>query len=163
MERQERILFICAGNFCRSPTAENLLKQAGGYDVKSAGIFEGSAVEVTQELLDWADTIFVMEHYMKQALIDNVQFHWEIFGRSFSNFKTDAEKVKVLDIPDRFGYGNPNLVNVLKERLLEYGIDTRHVKFKTGGWIESIIDYIELHIPKLKKNEEWAVEEAWYQ
>lgn len=170
MERQKRILFICAGNFCRSPTAEDLLKQAGGYDVKSAGIFEGSAVEVTQEMLDWADIVFVMEHYMKQALTDHVQFHWEIFGRSFSGFKTEAEKVKVLNIPDKFGYGSPWLVSVLKEKLLEYGIDTRHVKFKARGstlpsWIQSALGWIEVHVPTRKKevweDEEWA-EEAWF-
>lgn len=109
-----KVLTVCAGNFCRSPTAEHLIAKLEGYEAKSCGVFQGSVQEATQELLDWAEVIFVMEPYMKE----------------FLQKYTDAEKIKVLNIPDKYGYGEPALVKLLAERLLPFGVDTTRVEFQ---------------------------------
>lgn len=82
------ILIICFGNICRSPFAENLLKQRHSYErVKSAGTylqenrlspldFQSFAVEfhdvdlsrhrsrcLNEELITWADIVLVMDFY----------------------------------------------------------------------------------------------------
>lgn len=120
MQNQEKTkvkaLFVCAGNFCRSPTGEDLLKLVDGYETKSAGLWEGSVVEISQELLDWADFVFVMEPWMAYVCL------WY--------YRTPPEKVKCLHIPDMYGYGSPKLIKVLTARLREHGIDVTHVADK---------------------------------
>jgi protein-tyrosine-phosphatase len=34
----KKVLFVCTGNYDRSPTAENMYKNVKGLEVKSAGI-----------------------------------------------------------------------------------------------------------------------------
>ncbi|MGB9133995.1 MAG: phosphotyrosine protein phosphatase, partial [Candidatus Bathyarchaeia archaeon] len=56
-----KVLFVCSGNIDRSPTAEVLLRGKEGFEVKSAGTWEGARKVVSRELMDGADAIFVME------------------------------------------------------------------------------------------------------
>jgi len=91
----KNILFVCTGNTCRSPLAENLLRHKAGerYQVKSAGVaaFPGgdatshvksllqekgiemnhSSQMVTPELLDWADIVLTMTEGHKALLMDH--------------------------------------------------------------------------------------------
>ena len=54
------ILFLCTANSERSPTAERLFKHSRTYSAKSAGVHPAAYRVVDQELVDWADKIFVM-------------------------------------------------------------------------------------------------------
>ena len=111
------ILFVCTGNTCRSPMAEAILRsKKPGWHVKSAGLYanpgepasigtitiltekgikhEHVSSQVTEELLNWADTVLTMTSSHKQ-LID---IHFPQF----------REKVKLLkgedgDVADPFG------------------------------------------------------------
>lgn len=79
-----RILVLCMGNICRSPYAAGVLaRELPGREVRSAGFLEAGrgsprfatsvaaerginltthrSVRVTQELVDWADLILVMD------------------------------------------------------------------------------------------------------
>lgn len=114
MEKQKtKVLFVCAANYGRSPTAMDLVNTLNdGFEAKSCGIFVGAVVEVSRGLLDWADTIFVMENYMKEHLGKYV----------------NPEKIIVLDIPDKYAYASKNLINLLAEKLLPFGIDTTRAK-----------------------------------
>ena len=103
---RKRVLFVCSGNIDRSPTGEALLKQKGGFEVKSAGTWMGARTVVSKELIDWADMIFVMEEHHKEALI---------------RIDQNAEaKIIVLDVDDRYLKGDQELTRILKERLSEY-------------------------------------------
>jgi len=62
----KKILFICSANKLSSKTAEDYFaKRHANYHFKSAGTNikicrKESTIELTEELLIWADTIFVM-------------------------------------------------------------------------------------------------------
>lgn len=60
---RNRVLFVCTANLQRSPTAQSLFRSwKGRWETRSAGIspvLGGNGL--TQELIDWADLILVME------------------------------------------------------------------------------------------------------
>ena len=60
--RKMRLLFICSCNLNRSPTFVLWFeKNHPEFDVKSTGCWHGYPDRVEQQLLDWADWIFVMD------------------------------------------------------------------------------------------------------
>jgi predicted protein tyrosine phosphatase len=100
------VLFVCSGNIDRSPTAEALLKQKEGFEVKSAGTWTGARKVVSKELIEWADMIFAMEEHHKEALV---------------RIDQNAEaKTIVLGVDDHYLKDDPKLTKILKERLSEY-------------------------------------------
>lgn len=110
--KARRILFVCTANIDRSPTAEELLKSIGGFEVQSAGIWFNARKRISEKLIDWADIIFAMEDQHKEAIL---------------NLKPDAEnKVVVLKIPDIYPRNDPELIEILKIKLSE------HLKIKWG-------------------------------
>ena len=56
----KKLLFICTSNIKRSVTAERLFCNCSGIETKSAGTYKLATIRVNQELVDWADMIFVM-------------------------------------------------------------------------------------------------------
>ena len=64
-------LFVCSANCDRSPTAEELMREmadelALDVEVRSAGLhaqdrYGPPSVQLTPELCDWADEVYVME------------------------------------------------------------------------------------------------------
>jgi predicted protein tyrosine phosphatase len=61
-------LFICSRNKWRSRTAEDLFKNINGLNVRSAGTSNSARIKVNENLVEWADVIFVMENSHKQWL-----------------------------------------------------------------------------------------------
>ncbi len=100
------MLFVCSGNIDRSPTAEALLKGKEGFEVKSAGTWPFAPTVISKGLIDWADIIFVMEEQHRQALL-------RIDPRA------DA-KIVVLGIDDHYLKGDPELLEILRQKLSEY-------------------------------------------
>lgn len=102
---EKKVLFVCTANLQRSPTAENLFQDWGGrWEAKSAGInpVPGGTL-LTQDLIDWADVILVMEAV--QAYYLN------------SQFRCDPSKLRVLGIRDRYSRNDPELIQELKEKV----------------------------------------------
>ncbi len=100
------MLFVCSGNIDRSPTAEALLRQKEGFEVKSAGTWIGARKVVSKELIEWADMIFAMEEQHKETLVRIDQ--------------NAAAKTIVLDVDDHYLKDDPELTKILKERLSDY-------------------------------------------
>lgn len=96
-----RVLFVCAKNRFRSPTAEQVFAEWEGLETSSAGINRDADSPVTPELLDWADTILVMESSHRTKL--TAQFGPNLRGK----------RVVSLGIPDDFKYMQPALVELL--------------------------------------------------
>ena len=99
-----KYLFVCYQNILRSPWAadwcsEYCRNRGITAEVRSAGIGEDldpNATPFSRELLNWADSIFVMEGYMKTAILEE---HCQLGDEEERMAK---EKIVCLDIPDRF-------------------------------------------------------------
>lgn len=110
-EGVKKLLFVCTSNLTRSPTCEDILKNSAFYETKSAGTAPHAVVTVTQELVDWADIIFVM--------CERTDKHLTYLRE---HFNLGTKEIFDLDIPD-FIYktrGEPALVVDLTKRLKQY-------------------------------------------
>lgn len=103
-----RYLFVCSQNRLRSPTAEHIFATYPGIEVSSAGTNHDAENPLTAELVDWADTIFVMERAHRNKL--QKRFRSSIGPR----------RVICLDIPDDYEFMDPDLVRLLKVRMARY-------------------------------------------
>jgi predicted protein tyrosine phosphatase len=86
-----KIVFVCTHNICRSRLAQEFFAEEG-FETKSAGILDNF---ITADMIKWADKIVVMEAFHKQAILDR--------------FPHVEEKIVVLNIPDVYCRGNPDL------------------------------------------------------
>ena len=100
------LLFICSKNQWRSPTAEMLFKNHSIHHARSAGTSDKARVKVNQKVINWADVIFVMERKHKDLLTQRFAF--------------GDKKLIVLEIPDDYHFGDPELVGILKKALEEF-------------------------------------------
>jgi predicted protein tyrosine phosphatase len=105
MTEPRRVLFVCHQNRKRSATAERLFSKRADLDVRSAGVSGDALARVNARMLDWADVIFVMDDGQRSALT-----------RMFPDHPGLA-RIVCLDIPDRFGFLDPELVGLLEERV----------------------------------------------
>jgi len=102
----KRVLFVCSGNFHRSPTAVKMFKDHEGFEVKSAGTSPNMPNPINAELVQWAEKIFVMEEEHREFIL---QRHPEA-----------AFKITVLGIEDNYSRDDPQLKAILKEKLEFY-------------------------------------------
>ncbi len=100
----KRVLFLCGRNRLRSPTAERVFSARPDLDVASAGLNPDADTPCTPELLEWAEVVFVMEKAQKTKLSRR-------FGRHLR-----SARVVCLDIPDRYAFMDPGLVELLRAR-----------------------------------------------
>src|SRR5947207_2507146 len=105
--KSRRVLFICEGNLHRSPTAQALYAHTPELKVRSAGTSPLARVQVTEELLAWADDLFVMDRGVARSL-----------RRRFPQLA--ARVLVCLEVADEYQYLQPELVAVLRERLEPY-------------------------------------------
>ncbi|TKF17564.1 protein tyrosine phosphatase [Enterovibrio norvegicus] len=101
----KRILFLCSKNRLRSLTAEAVFSEIDTWEVASAGISHDADVRVSAEDIDWADIIFVMESVHRNKLNKK-------FGALMKN-----TKVISLNIPDDFEYMDPQLIEILQQKV----------------------------------------------
>lgn len=99
------LLFVCARNRRRSPTAEAAFAGVCGVATDSAGLSPDAEQRLTAEQLAWADVVFVMERRHRAALT-----------RGFSG-ALRGKRVVCLGIPDDFAFDDPELVRLLWERV----------------------------------------------
>ena len=100
-----KVLFVCTANLQRSPTAEKLFQGwKSNWEAKSAGIMpEPGGTALSQALIDWADLVIVMEPIHSQYIREN--------------FQCGSDKIKVLNIPDRYFREDPELIRELRRKV----------------------------------------------
>ncbi|MGV6861108.1 MAG: low molecular weight protein tyrosine phosphatase family protein [Putridiphycobacter sp.] len=99
-------LFVCSRNKWRSRTAEKIFKNNGLHSVKSAGTSKHARIKISENLINWADIVFVME-----------EKHLDFIKDEF-NLKT--KEIVVLGIEDNYLYMDKELVNLLQTTLNSY-------------------------------------------
>ncbi len=105
MNNKPNFLFVCTINKIRSLTAEAIFKDDPRFNVKSCGIKSNARVEINEELVNWSDTIIVMEQLHGEFIREN-------FPESFS-----IKKVYCLNIPDDYLFNNPVLIELLSPKI----------------------------------------------
>jgi predicted protein tyrosine phosphatase len=103
-----RALFICSRNRLRSPTAEQVFASWLDVETDSAGLSDDAVVHLSPEQIQWADIIFVMEKTHKKKLANR-------FYRYLNGKRTIC-----LDIPDNYGYMQPELIEISEARVARY-------------------------------------------
>jgi predicted protein tyrosine phosphatase len=101
-------LFICSQNRLRSPTAEQIFAGRPGIDVTSAGTNNDAENPLTDELVDWADIIVVMERMHRSKVRQR-------FGRALN-----GKPIICLDIPDNYTFMDPDLIRLLESRMARH-------------------------------------------
>lgn len=106
----KKVLFLCAHNQTRSVTAEGLLKNEKGYQVKSRALWKGMPRKVTKEDAKWADEVYLMMPGMRPVAVEaGIPNH----------------KIKSLWIPDKYEPCEKALLLELKEQLSKHGINVQ--------------------------------------
>lgn len=99
------LLFLCARNRLRSPTAERVFGSWPGVETASAGLAPDAEELVTADHLEWADIVFVMERTHRAKLQRRFKAHLK------------RARVICLDIPDNYDFMQPELVTLLEQRV----------------------------------------------
>lgn len=103
-----RVLFICAKNRLRSPTAEQVFADWPGVETASAGVNRDADNPLSPELLEWAELILVMQASHRRKLVEK-------FRPYLAN-----KRIHSLNIPDDYDFMAPALVQLLLQRVPPY-------------------------------------------
>jgi len=114
IEQHPRALCVCSAGLLRSPTAAVVLAQEPfNFNTRAAGVAsEYALVPVDEALLEWADLIVCMSGE-----------HADYVSRKQQE---DDAPIFTLGLPDAFEYRDSKLIELIKEKALELGLD----KFK---------------------------------
>ena len=104
MEQKLKILFVCTVNRMRSATAHSIYLDDERFEVKSAGTDKTATVVISKEILDWADSVVVMEKHHRNF----IQTHFKDI------YKT--KKIVCLYIPDDYEYMQAELITILRDK-----------------------------------------------
>jgi predicted protein tyrosine phosphatase len=105
MQVRKHVLFVCALNQWRSPTAEALYREDPRLEVRSVGIRNSARHKISKRDIVWADVIMVMEKDHKKWIQE--QFR-----------DTELPLIINLDVTASLVYMDPEL-----QRLLRTSID----------------------------------------
>ena len=86
--------------------SEDLFRCSKDYEAKSAGTHLFAEHRLTQELIDWADKIFVMSE-LEDGHLTFLETDFDLKGKP----------VHDLDIPDRYERGSQELISLLASRI----------------------------------------------
>jgi predicted protein tyrosine phosphatase len=98
-----KVLFICNQNQNRSLTAEQIFSDS--FITQSAGLYNENPVQEQQ--IEWADLVVVMENRQRAEI-----------AKRFPKLYLQKQIIS-LDIPDIYQYNQPELVEILKEKMSE--------------------------------------------
>lgn len=102
-----KVLCLCSAGLLRSPTAAVVLSQEPyNFNTRAAGVSKDFAlVPVDEVLVHWADEIVCVEKSVYNALM----------GMHENDINPNTT-IRVLNLPDKFQYRDPELVELIKEQ-----------------------------------------------
>jgi len=105
-----KLLFVCNANLNRSPTFENYFKKNfPQHETRSAGIYYGYPYQLNEELMEWADKIFVMDQSQKKHMYYRYAMH--------------RKKVEVVGISDEY---DPDEINLIE--LIDFWLSDKNIE-----------------------------------
>ncbi|GAB3772586.1 low molecular weight protein tyrosine phosphatase family protein [Spirosoma horti] len=104
MIQRPNILVVCGRNKKRSRTAEHIFKNDDRFNIRSAGLSPQSDHKITENDLNWADLVFVMNAGQRARI-------WEHFRH------LEQPPIEVLDIPDDYEFMDEELIDLLSDRM----------------------------------------------
>lgn len=104
MTAPRRVLFLCSRHRLRSPTAAAVFSAWPHLDVDSAGLANDAETPLSADQLAWAQLIVVMEQSHRRRLQARHAAHLR------------GKRVVCLDIPDRYDFMQPELIELLLEK-----------------------------------------------
>ena len=102
----KKLLFICSENKLRSATAETVFSEYENVQAIGAGTNKDATTSVSGDLIEWADSILVME-----------QIHKSKVTKKYNSLLKN-KRVLVLGISDNYKYMQPELIHLLKSKVL---------------------------------------------
>jgi predicted protein tyrosine phosphatase len=105
MESRLKILFVCTINRMRSATAQKIYEDDNRFEVKSAGTDRNANTVLSIDLLNWADSIVVMEKH-----------HRNFIRKHFPEIYLN-KKIVCLYIPDYYHFMQADLIITLKDKV----------------------------------------------
>lgn len=104
----QNVLFVCAQNRIRSYTAEKMFADSNRYKIRSRGIAADARIPLTDDDLDWADVVFVMEKNHR--------------NRIYKRFrdKAKSKRITCLYIEDIYEPMEDSLIAELRYKLSPY-------------------------------------------
>ena len=104
MTDRPNILVVCGRNKKRSRTAEHIFKNDNRFKIRSAGLSPKSDRKISENDLNWADLVFVMETGQRAKI-------WRLYRH------LELPKIEILNIADDFEFMNEELVEMLTDRI----------------------------------------------
>ncbi|MBK7174004.1 MAG: protein-tyrosine-phosphatase [Bacteroidales bacterium] len=104
MTERPNILVVCGRNKKRSRTAEYIFKNDDRFNIRSAGLSPKSDRKISENDLNWANIIFVMEAGQRAKI-------WGLYRH------LELPTIEVLNIPDNYEFMNEELIEMLSERI----------------------------------------------
>ena len=104
----KKLLFVCSENRLRSATAEAVFSEYEGVEAIGAGTNKDAVTTVSGDLIEWADTILVME-----------TIHRDKISAKYTKFLKGKHLV-VLGIPDNFKHMQLELIQLLEAKVSKY-------------------------------------------
>ncbi len=106
MTEKPNLLVVCGKNKKRSKTAEHIFKHDDRFHIRSVGVSPKSTRKISENDLNWADLVLVMETEHR-AKIQEIYQHLAL------------PTIKVLDIPDEYEFMDEELVEILTDKINE--------------------------------------------
>lgn len=105
----KKVLCVCSAGLLRSPTTAKVLAEEYGYNTRSCGADPSFAlIPLDQVLVHWADEIVCMDEGQKLVV------------EGLLALLDEDKDVLVLNLPDRYGYNDPELVGLIKKYYNDY-------------------------------------------
>lgn len=101
-----KLLVVCGKNKKRSRTAEFIFKNDPRFSVRSAGLSPKSNRKITENDLNWADLVLVMERDHRSKIKELYRF-------------LNLPKIESLDIPDEYEFMDRGLIELLTDKINE--------------------------------------------
>jgi predicted protein tyrosine phosphatase len=104
MAERPNILVICGKNKRRSRTAEYMFKNDQRFNIRSAGLSTKSDRKLSENDLNWAGLVLVMEPDHRSKIKDLYR-------------QLQLPKIEVLHIPDEYDYLDEELIQILNDKI----------------------------------------------